>query len=181
MRILSLNSTGITPIDTLERLADTPLAENGFLWISCTHDEFGNRQKELQKFLSTQCGGPLVDLHISDLMNPYLPSHYDFTSQYEILVFRRLSSTAKADDRDISAGTGDTTPSRKTRGGPPILKRIHTAPVGFAIFDRILLSLHPRDCNAHATIANRLLAERTGDVMGARTILLDRLRRIGSG
>ncbi|MFN3551594.1 MAG: DNA repair protein RecO [Novosphingobium meiothermophilum] len=31
------------------------------------------------------------------------------------------------------------------------------------------------------TIANRLLADRTGDVMGARTILLDRLRRIGSG
>ncbi|NLR72433.1 DNA recombination protein RecO [Novosphingobium sp. ERN07] len=30
-------------------------------------------------------------------------------------------------------------------------------------------------------IANRLLAERTGDVMGARTILLDRLRRIGGG
>lgn len=28
-------------------------------------------------------------------------------------------------------------------------------------------------------IANRLLADRTGDVMGARTILLDRLRRIG--
>lgn len=30
-------------------------------------------------------------------------------------------------------------------------------------------------------IANRLLADRAGDVMGARAILLDRLRRIGSG
>ncbi|HQS69106.1 MAG: DNA recombination protein RecO [Novosphingobium sp. 28-62-57] len=30
-------------------------------------------------------------------------------------------------------------------------------------------------------IANRLLAERARDVMGARTILLDRLRRIGGG
>jgi hypothetical protein len=36
-------------------------------------------------------GLQLVDLHVSDLLNAQLPSHYDYTSQYDLLVFRRLA------------------------------------------------------------------------------------------
>ena len=33
-----------------------------------------------------------VDLHVADLLNDQLPSHSDYTSQYDVLVFRRLAS-----------------------------------------------------------------------------------------
>jgi len=40
----------------------------------------------------------LLDLHVSDLINNQLPSHYDYTSQYDVLVFRRLAAGSKATD-----------------------------------------------------------------------------------
>ena len=39
-------------------------------------------------------GGTLVDLHVSDLLNNQLPSHFDYTSVYDMLVFRRLAAGA---------------------------------------------------------------------------------------
>ena len=153
MRILALQDARVTAFDTFDAAAATPLADNGFLWIACTHDEFGTQQKAIHQALIALCGTQLVDLHVSDLLNPYLPSHYDYTYQYEILVFRRLSGTAVAREQE----EGNSGFSRRTRGGPPILRRIHTRPVGFALFDRVLLSIHPEACSAHATIASQLL------------------------
>jgi magnesium transporter len=48
--------------------------------------------------LQTLCGQQLVDLHISDLINNQLPSHYDYTSQYDVLVFRRLAAGNRPTD-----------------------------------------------------------------------------------
>jgi magnesium transporter len=49
----------------------------------------------LQATLQALCGMQLVDLHISDLLNNQLPSHYDYTSQYDVLVFRRLAAGSR--------------------------------------------------------------------------------------
>ena len=89
MHILSILPNGVSAVDSLAE-ASMP-AEPGFLWIICTNAEFGNRQQEIQTALHSLCGMQLVDLHISDLLNPYIPSHYDYTYQYDILVFRRLA------------------------------------------------------------------------------------------
>jgi len=92
-------------------------------------------------------GVQLVDLHVSDLLNQQLPSHYDYTSQYDMLVFRRLA-----------AGNGSTPGTRiPARGGPPILRRIDTSPVGFVVLDRVLLTVHPTDCAAREAYAAKLL------------------------
>jgi Mg2+ and Co2+ transporter CorA len=142
MRIFQINLGGILELDALPGIA---LAGN-FLWVSCTHQEFEARYADLQIGLQALCGTPLVDLHISDLRNQQLPSRYDYTSQYDLLVFRRLA-----------AGHGHAG-SAARRTGPPILRRIDTTPVGFAVFDNLLLTVHPADCGVCDAYAARLLA-----------------------
>ncbi|MFM6990553.1 MAG: magnesium transporter CorA family protein, partial [Rhodoferax sp.] len=70
-----------------------------------------------------------------------LPSHYDYTSEYDVLVFRRLAAAPSGAARDAL----DVAHAGK-RSGLPILRRIDTSPVGFAVMDRVLLTVHPGDC-----------------------------------
>ncbi|MEO6408304.1 MAG: magnesium transporter CorA, partial [Burkholderiaceae bacterium] len=83
----SVAETGVpTPLDKLR------LPDNGYLWIACGRREFEVMQVQIQAALQSLCGMQLVDLHVSDLLSNQLPSHYDYTSQYDILVFRRLAA-----------------------------------------------------------------------------------------
>jgi Mg2+ and Co2+ transporter CorA len=108
----------------------------------------------IQQGLQQLCGQPLLDLHVSDLLNQQLPSHYDYTSQYDMLVFRRLAAASAAAG---SAASGSSYPPARSKGGPPILRRIDTSPVGFAIFDRVLLTVHPSDCAVRDAYAGKLM------------------------
>jgi hypothetical protein len=49
------------------------------------------------------------------------------------------------------------------RSGPPVLKRIDTSPVGFAVFDQLLLTVHPTDCAVRDAYAARLLNATTAE------------------
>ena len=151
----------ISPVGTHELPALPATAPgSGFVWISCTHQEFEARFADLQVALQAVCGTQLVDLHISDLRNQQLPSRYDYTAQYDLLVFRRLAS-----------GHVHAAPAPR-RGGPPILRRIDTSPVGFAVFDNLLLTVHPADCAVRDAYAARLIAaavdQSHGAIAGAR-------------
>jgi Mg2+ and Co2+ transporter CorA len=153
MRIFSISSTGV--VETSELPARLP--DQGHVWIACTRQEFGDRLVGIQSTLQALCGLQLVDLHVSDLLNAQLPSHFDYTSQYDVLVFRRLASAGGADN--VGAP-----PSHKTkRGGPPILHRIDTSPVGFALFEQVLLSVHPSDCAVRDAYASRLTHSSAAD------------------
>lgn len=135
-----------------------PPLGSGFVWIACARREFEVLQETLQASLLKLCGTHLVDLHVLDLLNNQLPSHYDYTSQYDILVFRRLASGLTETDL-TRPGEPLHIPSSKTRrGGPPVLRRIDTSPVGFAVFDRLLLTVHPTDCAVRDAYAARLLS-----------------------
>jgi Mg2+ and Co2+ transporter CorA len=158
MRIFTIHGTSVSENDTMpaqEPLTKAHLPEQGYLWIACTRQEFELRQMQFQATLQSLTGMQLIDLHISDLLNRQLPSHYDYTSQYDLLVFRRLA-----------AGNADSAQARAAqplshlpaRGGPPILRHIDTSPVGFVVFDRVLLTVHPTDCAVRDTYAGRLLA-----------------------
>lgn len=152
----------ITPGGT-EESAQLPgaLPASGLVWISCTREEFENQLGEIQGALQSLCALQLVDLHVSDLLNAQLPSHYDYTSQYDLIVFRRLAALA---------GNGvktERTPVSKPiakRSGPPILQRIDTSPVGFAVFDQVLLSVHPADCAVRDAYAARLMASSSAGI-----------------
>ncbi len=153
MRVFNISNTVVTESSELP----AALPEAGFVWIACARREFEVLQAQIQASLLALCGMQLVDLHIADLINNQLPSHYDYTSQYDILVFRRLA--AGNSETDITQpGVPLQRPSRPSaRGGPPVLKRIDTSPVGFAVFDRILLTVHPTDCTVRDTYAGKLL------------------------
>jgi Mg2+ and Co2+ transporter CorA len=151
MRVFHLTELSIRESDLLP--ADLP--GSGFLWIALGRREFEAMQAEVQACLQRLCGSALVDLHLSDLLNNQLPSHYDYTAQYDLLVFRRL---AQGRD-DIEAEPYSPSLERlPRRGGPPVLRRIDTSPVGFALFDQLLLTVHPTDCAVRDSYAARLLA-----------------------
>ncbi len=156
------------------------LPEGGMVWIACSRDEFSTQIATLQATLLRLCGLQLVDLHISDLLNQQLPSRYDYTAQYDLMVFRRLAATGNGN----GAGQADpaTPPGGRRRSGPPILRRIDTNPVGFAIFDRLLLTVHPNDCQVRDAYANRLMAAATDPGPGNRvpTSAADLMLRIVS-
>ena len=155
MRIFEITGSQVAEHDALAPLLLPGACQNGYVWLSLARDEFRASLAEVQDLLQTLCGTPLVDLHVSDLLNDQLPSHYDYTSQYDVLVFRRLAAAQRA------ALQADETP--KARSGPPVLRRIDTRPVGFAVFDRVLLSVHPEDGAVRDVYAAKLLAAARGD------------------
>jgi Mg2+ and Co2+ transporter CorA len=154
MRFFSLHGSQVNETQASAQhpaLEDLRLPEQGYVWIACTRSEFEQVQDQIQATLQRLCALQLFDLHISDLLNPQLPSRYDFTSQYDLLVFRRLAAR-ESDTCPPTAGL-----SVNPRGGPPILRRIDTSPVGFVVLDRVLLSVHPQDCTVLNSYARRLL------------------------
>ena len=78
-------------IDRFSELPGLPgsLPATGFIWIGSVRSEFEARIVTLQEHLQSWGCSQLVDLHVSDLLNKQLPSHYDYTSSYDPLVFRR--------------------------------------------------------------------------------------------
>lgn len=151
MRIFSVAGNTIAETDAL---AGLQLPQHGYLWIACARPEFELMQAKIQATLQSLCGIQLVDLHISDLLNQQLRSHYDYTSQYDVLVFRRL---AAANSEKEAVADGQRLRRLPARGGPPILRRIDTSPVAFAVFDQILLTVHPTDCAVRDAYAAKML------------------------
>ena len=91
------------------------LPPTGFVWVGGARREFEVGAAQLQQLLQRWTGGQLVDLHIADLLNNQLPSHYDYTSWYDLLVFRRLAAgPGTARDRNALARSGRS-PSVATR------------------------------------------------------------------
>lgn len=154
MRVFTItaaaNGKGVTETDALP----ASLPPHGFVWIACARREFELLQAPIQASLQSLCGTQLVDLHVSDLLNHQLPSHYDYTSQYDMLVFRRLATGQTETDL---AAPGQPVQPRAKRSGPPVLKHIDTSPVGFAVFDQVLLTVHPTDCAVREAYALKLV------------------------
>ena len=165
MRIFQIQSTSASEGLTLESLQLQGLPASGFVWISCSRSAFETQLGHIQALLQQLCGQPLLDFHVSDLLNHQLPSHYDYTSQYDVLVFRRLAAASG----DKATSGEPALALAKSRGGPPILRRIDTNPVGFAVFDRVLLTVHPGDCAVRDAYAAKLLQTGAGDVRSVGT------------
>jgi Mg2+ and Co2+ transporter CorA len=170
MRIFEINRSQVSEHPALAPLGvPGACGAGGYLWISLTREEFRSSLAEVQQILQTLCLTQLVDLHVADLLNDQLPSHYDYTSLYDVLVFRRLANGQGQDQNQAAAGNGSQTRSGPPppRSGPPVLRRVDTRPVGFAVFDRVLLSVHPEDGAVRDGFAARLLAAGSPDGRGA--------------
>ena len=161
LRIFHIHPTGVAELPQLPAAAPA----SGFLWIACSRTAFQERLTELQASLQELTGMQLVDLHVSDLLNAQLPSRYDYTSQYDLLVFRRLATAhAEGSGEPVPA---DTAPQAR-RSGPLVLRRIDTNPVGFALLGPVLLTVHPGDCAVREAYAARLLTSTPPDSRDGR-------------
>jgi magnesium transporter len=141
MRIFHIQGDQFTELSSLPDAAPA----QGYIWIGIARPELERDGLVVQAALQRWAGAPLVDLHIADLLNDQLPSHFDYTSWYDLLVFRRL----------VAGGLGDD-------AQPAALTRIDTSPVGFAVFDNVLLTVHPSDCLVRDYFANRLQQQAPG-------------------
>lgn len=169
MRVLHISPLYAQPVDTLP----TQEPMTGFYWVSCMRSELESQLPAIQAMLSQVGGTPLVDLHVSDLLNPTLPSNYDYTSVYDILVFRRLAnahlpplngsheSIASAAPSPVPPAPSAPPSHRPAHAQPqrdaPVLQRVETQPVGFALYDHVLLSVHPDECFVQENFWQRLI------------------------
>ena len=146
MRVFHLNG------DKFTELADLPtqLPAAGFLWLGSARHEFEEKSAEIQAALQRWTGTQLVDLHVSDLLNNQLPSHFEDTSWYDMLVFRRLAAGSGSAAMFLDDNKGTLASARAA------LAAIDTSPVGFALFDRVLITVHPTDCQVRDFFAARL-------------------------
>ena len=149
MRVFHIVGNEATELAAAPRLPPS----TGFLWLACSRGYFSEQLESIQSLLQSLAGSPLVDLHVSDLLNAQLPSHYDYTSQYDLLVMRRLAAAPG------KAGTEALAAARRSAALQPAeaAPRIDTTPVGFAVWDKVLLSVHPEDCTVRDGYARRLL------------------------
>ena len=146
MRVFHVSAESFHELDGLPET----LPAQGFVWVGSGRREFEVRSAELQASLQRWTGGQLVDLHLSDLLNHQLPSHYDYTSWYDLMVFRRLAPGPGTEALFVSEEKGTAATARQA------LAAIDTSPVGFALFDRVLLTVHPTDCAVREHFAQRL-------------------------
>jgi magnesium transporter len=135
--------------------APDALPASGFLWLAIGREQLGHGLDVLQDQLLQWCGTALVDLHVSDLRNAQLTSHFESTSTYDLLVFRRL--TAGAARHHGTADEAANAPALEVRGAIEALRTLDTQPVGLVVFDRLLLSVHPAACPVQTFFAQRLL------------------------
>ena len=136
-------------VTELEGLPEA-LPASGYVWMASARREFEAGIGEVQAALQRWTGASLYDVHVSDLLNDQLPSHFDYTSIYDLLVFRRLAAGAGSERLFADEERGTPATARQA------LAAIDTSPVGFAAFDRILLSVHPTDCVVRDYFAERL-------------------------
>ena len=146
MRIFHVTGDQFTELNALPEAM--PAA--GYLWVGTARREFEVQSANLQNALQRWTGGQLVDLHVLDLLNNQLPSHYEYTSWYDMLVFRRLAAGEGSAALFIDDSKGTISTARAA------LAAIDTSPVGFALFDRVLLTVHPADCQVRDFFATRL-------------------------
>ena len=162
MRVFHVGPDRFSELDALPEALPT----TGFLWIGSTRREFELRIAAVQDHLQRWQTSPLVDLHVSDLLNAQLPSHFDYTSWYDMLVFRRLaagssSEASPADDQQATIAS-----ARRA------LEGIDTSPVGFALFDHVLITVHPTDCAVREHFVQRLAGLGASGVEGRPTVRL---------
>ncbi len=147
----------------LDAAPDQP-PPDGFVWLFLEQHELEAALGQIQQAAVNLGGSALLDLHCQDLASAVHPSHYDSTSVYDLIIFRRLATQAETqaeDDHDkaINAYQGQSIKTRRRGERLPTFNRIASKAVGFVVFDRCLISVHPPGCYAAKSFIQRFLAD----------------------
>ena len=140
--------------------------DDGFVWIYLDRTDFVRHLADVQAAAQRLGGSALLDVHVKDLASDSHPSHYDATSVYDMVIFRRLATLAEVqrDQEQVNAIA-----SYPAHGGgasaltkplvPEAFSRIDSRAVGFAIFDKLLISVHPAGCYTANSYVQRFVAD----------------------
>ena len=140
--------------------------DDGFVWIYLDRTDFVRHLADVQAAAQRLGGSALLDVHVKDLASDSHPSHYDATSIYDMVIFRRLATLAEVqrDQEQINAiasyhahGVGASALTKPLV--PEAFSRIDSRAVGFAIFDKLLISVHPAGCYTANSYVQRFLAD----------------------
>lgn len=116
------------------QLASEPaqLPSEGFLWLDVKYDDADFDIEGLRSVVQRLTGARIHELHLQDATNLQHPSYFDSTREYEMLIFRKLSTGEVKPLEERPAGRAD-----KRR----MLQEIVTRPVTFFLFDRLLVTV----------------------------------------
>ena len=142
-----------TTLRFVESVPEHPPA-NGFIWIYLERESLRTHLATLQHAAQRLGGSTLLDLHLQDLENRAHPSYYDYTSIYDQVVFRRLATNEEVETELRSAADKTDKDSEL-----PSFRRIRTRAVGFVVFDRLLISVHPGGCYTARSFIERYLSD----------------------
>jgi magnesium transporter len=173
MQILEFSANSLRFLDAVPQ----QLPEQGFVWVYLDRDDFAQHLPQVQAAAQRLGGSALLDVHVQDLQNAAHPSHYDYTSIYDMIVFRRLATPQEMlceaqEEQARHAYQGHAAPHLKPhKASAPILHRIGSKPVGFAVFDRLLITTHERGCYAARNFVQRYLtdAQNSVETSGSRS------------
>ena len=161
MQIIEFTGDSLRFADTLP----TQSPADGFVWVFLDREEFETHRPRLQQAAQSLGGSAMLDLHCLDLASAVHPSHYDYTSIYDLIIFRRLATQGEIkteqdhDDAISSYHSHVRDTLKKRRTDLPDFNRISSKPVGFVVFDRLLISVHTRGCYAAKSFVERFLAD----------------------
>ncbi len=137
----------------LETVPDQAPAD-GFIWIYLERETLRTELPRLQQAAQQLGGSALLDLHLQDLENRAHPSYYDSTSVYDQVVFRRLATIEEVELELQQQSAEPAAPSAL-----PTFQRIRTRAVGFIVFDRLLITVHPIGCYTAHSFIERYLSD----------------------
>ena len=150
MQIIEFSSGTLRFLDAVPAAAPA----DGFIWIYLDREAVREALPALQGAAQRLGGSALLDLHVQDLLNAAHPSHYDYTSIYDLVVFRRLGTGAEV-DAELQASGSPVAPE----GALASFRRIRTRAVGFVVFDRLLITVHPAGCFTAKSFIQRYLSD----------------------
>jgi len=135
---------------------------DGFVWIFLDRAEFDVQLSHVQAAAERLGGSMLLDVHLQDLASDVHPTTYDATSIYDLVIFRRLATpdeTSPAidgeEDRLLATAESEANFAAEL---VRVFHRIDSRAVGFAVFDRLLISVHPSACVTAKSYVQRILA-----------------------
>jgi magnesium transporter len=170
MQILEFSTDSLRFLDALPE----QIPNGGFIWIYLDRDDFATHQAALQQAAHLIGGSVLLDVHLEDIQNVQHPSHYDFTSIYDLIIFRRLATPAEMlhesqheAAKDAYHSHAATLPASLRDKNEPHFKSISSKAVGFAVFDRLLITVHPRGCYAARNFVQRFIEDAKNSVDNA--------------
>ncbi|MFM2398456.1 MAG: hypothetical protein RL341_613 [Pseudomonadota bacterium] len=130
-----------------------PLAPpTGVVWIDCTHEEVNANPEAWRDQIAQLAGFRIFDLHLIDCVNLQHPSFFDTTSDYDMVVFRKLSMGG-----ELPSESAQQTPEKtaKRRALPRALAAITTRPITFFCGDRVLVTVR----SAESRVLNNFCAK----------------------